>query len=125
VNFRPSVHEVAPELIGAELYVDGVGGMVVEVEAYDHEDPAAHGFGNRRTARNASMFLGGGHVYVYRSYGSTGASTWCAATRALRARSSSVRSSRSTGSTRCVSGGESTIRGVFALARGASARRSA
>ena len=43
--------------------------MIVEVEAYDHEDPAAHGFGNRRTARNASMFLAGGHVYVYRSYG--------------------------------------------------------
>jgi DNA-3-methyladenine glycosylase len=49
--------------------VDGVGGVIVEVEAYDHEDPAAHGFGNRRTARNASMFLGGGHAYVYRSYG--------------------------------------------------------
>jgi DNA-3-methyladenine glycosylase len=63
------VHEVAPELIGAELYVDGVGGTIVEVEAYDHEDPAAHGFGNRRTARNASMFLPGGHTYVYRSYG--------------------------------------------------------
>ena len=69
MNFRRSVHELAPELIGAELYVDGVGGTIVEVEAYDHEDPAAHGFGNRRTARNASMFLPGGHVYVYRSYG--------------------------------------------------------
>ncbi|MGH3002068.1 MAG: DNA-3-methyladenine glycosylase [Gaiellaceae bacterium] len=67
--FERSVHEVAPDLIGAELYVDGVGGRVVEVEAYDHEDPAAHGFGNRRTARNASMFLSGGHAYVYRSYG--------------------------------------------------------
>jgi DNA-3-methyladenine glycosylase len=63
------VHVVAPELIGAELYVDGVGGTIVEVEAYDHEDPAAHGYGNRRTPRNASMFLGGGHAYVYRSYG--------------------------------------------------------
>jgi DNA-3-methyladenine glycosylase len=69
VNLRRSPHEVAPELIGAELYVDGVGGVVVEVEAYDHEDPAAHGYRNRRTARNASMFLGGGHAYVYRSYG--------------------------------------------------------
>jgi DNA-3-methyladenine glycosylase len=58
-----------PELIGAELFVDGVGGTIVEVEAYDHEDPAAHGFGNRRTQRNASMFLPGGHAYVYRSYG--------------------------------------------------------
>ena len=69
MNLRGTPHEVAPELIGAELYVGGVGGRIVEVEAYDHEDPAAHGFGNRRTQRNASMFLTGGHVYVYRSYG--------------------------------------------------------
>ena len=40
VNLARSPHEVAPELIGAELYVDGVGGIIVEVEAYDHEDPA-------------------------------------------------------------------------------------
>ena len=63
------MREVAPELVGATLLVAGVGGVVVEVEAYDHEDPAAHGFGNRLTDRNASMFLEGGHVYVYRSYG--------------------------------------------------------
>jgi DNA-3-methyladenine glycosylase len=69
LDLRRDVHEVAPELIGAQLYVGGVGGTIVEVEAYDHADPAAHGFGNRRTARNASMFLPGGHVYVYRSYG--------------------------------------------------------
>ena len=69
MNLRRSPHEVAPELIGAELLVDGVGGVIVEVEAYDHEDPAGHGFGNRRTPRNASMFLTGGHLYVYRSYG--------------------------------------------------------
>jgi DNA-3-methyladenine glycosylase len=69
MELRRSPHEIAPELIGAELYLDGVGGMIVELEAYDHEDPAAHGFGNRRTARNASMFLPGGAVYVYRSYG--------------------------------------------------------
>jgi DNA-3-methyladenine glycosylase len=69
LDLRRSPHEVAPDLIGAQLYVDGVGGVIVEVEAYDHEDPAAHGFGNRRTARNASMFLAGGHAYVYRSYG--------------------------------------------------------
>jgi len=68
VNFERSVHDVAPELIGAELYVDGVGGVIVEVEAYDHEDPAAHGF-RGRTERNASMFLPGGVAYVYRSYG--------------------------------------------------------
>ena len=69
VNLRRSPHEVAPELIGAELYLDGVGGIIVELEAYDPGDPAAHGFGNRRTPRNASMFLPGGAVYVYRSYG--------------------------------------------------------
>jgi DNA-3-methyladenine glycosylase len=68
VNFARSVHEVAPELIGAELLFDGVGGVIVEVEAYDHEDPAAHGFGGR-SERNASMFGPPGHAYVYRSYG--------------------------------------------------------
>jgi DNA-3-methyladenine glycosylase len=66
--FARSVHEVAPELVGAELYVDGVGGVIAEVEAYDHEDPAAHGFAGR-TGRNASMFGPAGHAYVYRSYG--------------------------------------------------------
>jgi DNA-3-methyladenine glycosylase len=66
--FNRSVHEVAPELIGATLLVAGVGGRIVEVEAYDNEDPAAHGY-RGRTARNASMFGPPGHVYVYRSYG--------------------------------------------------------
>ena len=74
LNLRRSAHEVAPDLIGAQLTLDGVGGTIVEVEAYDHTDPAAHGFGNRQTPRNASMFLGGGHLYVYRSYGIH----WCA-----------------------------------------------
>jgi DNA-3-methyladenine glycosylase len=66
--FARSVHEVAPDLVGVTLLVDGVGGTIVEVEAYDHEDPAAHGY-RGRTARNASMFGPPGHAYVYRSYG--------------------------------------------------------
>ena len=66
--FARSVHEVAPDLIAVTLLVDGVGGPIVEVEAYDHEDPAAHGYGGR-TERNASMFGPPGHAYVYRSYG--------------------------------------------------------
>jgi DNA-3-methyladenine glycosylase len=66
--FDRSVHEVAPELIGVTLLVGGVGGVIVEVEAYDHEDPAAHGY-RGRTERNASMFGPPGHAYVYRSYG--------------------------------------------------------
>lgn len=66
--FARSVHEVAPELLGATLLVDGVGGPIVEVEAYDATDPAAHGF-RGRTERNASMFGPPGHAYVYRSYG--------------------------------------------------------
>jgi DNA-3-methyladenine glycosylase len=66
--FDRSVHEVAPELIGATLLFKGVGGLIVEVEAYHHTDPAAHSFGGR-THRNAVMFGPAGHAYVYRSYG--------------------------------------------------------
>ena len=66
--FARSVHEVAPDLLGVTLLVDGVGGPIVEVEAYHYEDPASHGFAGR-TARNASMFGPPGHAYVYRSYG--------------------------------------------------------
>jgi DNA-3-methyladenine glycosylase len=66
--FARSVHKVAPDLIGATLLFRGVGGRIVEVEAYHHTEPAAHSF-NGRTARNAVMFGPPGYAYVYRSYG--------------------------------------------------------
>src|SRR6266851_8404784 len=66
--FARSVHEVAPDLIGATLLLKGAGGIIVEVEAYHHTDPAAHSFGGR-TERNAVMFGPPGFAYVYRSYG--------------------------------------------------------
>jgi len=66
--FARSVHEVAPDLIGATLLVDGVGGIIVEVEAYHHSEPAAHSF-RGPTPRNLVMFGPPGFSYVYRSYG--------------------------------------------------------
>ena len=66
--FARSVHEVAPELIGATILFKGVGGIIAEVEAYHHTDPAAHSY-NGPTERNAVMFGPPGFAYVYRSYG--------------------------------------------------------
>ncbi len=66
--FARGVHLVAPDLIGVTLLAGGVGGEIVEVEAYDREDPASHGH-RGPTARNAAMFGPPGHAYVYRSYG--------------------------------------------------------
>jgi DNA-3-methyladenine glycosylase len=66
--FARSVHDVAPDLVGATLLVNGTGGTIVEVEAYHHTDPAAHSY-NGRTERNAVMFGPPGFAYVYRSYG--------------------------------------------------------
>jgi DNA-3-methyladenine glycosylase len=66
--FDRPVLEVAPELIGATLLINGTGGVIVEVEAYHHTDPAAHSYIGP-TARNEVMFGPAGFAYVYRSYG--------------------------------------------------------
>ena len=66
--FDRPVLKVAADLIGTTLLFRGAGGMIVEVEAYHHTDPAAHSY-NGQTDRNAVMFGPPGHAYVYRSYG--------------------------------------------------------
>jgi DNA-3-methyladenine glycosylase len=66
--WRLPVTELARALLGATLLVDGVGGTIVETEAYDASDPASHSFGGP-TTRNQAMWGPPGHAYVYRIYG--------------------------------------------------------
>lgn len=68
INFLAPSQEVARQLIGATFTIDGVGGVIVETEAYDQSEPASHTFGGL-TKRNAAMFGAPGCAYVYRSYG--------------------------------------------------------
>ena len=68
IDFMATSAEVAEQLIGCTLLVGGVGGMIVETEAYDRDDPASHAFAGP-TLRNAAMFGPPARAYVYRSYG--------------------------------------------------------
>jgi DNA-3-methyladenine glycosylase len=62
------VVEVARDLLGCMVEREGVGGLIVETEAYHETEPACHAF-RGRTERNRTLFGPPGYVYMYRSYG--------------------------------------------------------
>ena len=64
---RPVV-EVARDLVGCSLTVDGVGGIITETEAYHVSEPACHAYVGL-TERTAPLYGPPGHAYVYLSYG--------------------------------------------------------
>lgn len=68
IDFSADSLLVARQLIGVRVLINGVGGLIVETEAYDHDDPASHTFGGP-SVRNAAMFGPPACAYIYRSYG--------------------------------------------------------
>lgn len=68
LTYDQDITGLARDLIGAQLLVRGVGGTVLETEAYGRNDPASHSF-RGPSLRNAAMFGPPGTVYVYLSYG--------------------------------------------------------
>lgn len=68
IDFSAPAQQVARRLVGVTVLVNGVGGRIVEVEAYDREDPASHAFSGK-SARNFAMFGPPAHAYVYLSHG--------------------------------------------------------
>jgi DNA-3-methyladenine glycosylase len=66
--FDRSVHGVARDLVGCRLLFEGCGGVIVETESYERDDPACHAYVGL-TDRTEVLFGPPGIAYVYLSYG--------------------------------------------------------